>query len=393
MSNLVQLAPRPPEPAPQQGRHRRSPRRAVALVAVALVLLALTPVAASVRTALTAPGQASTSMRLVEWMRDHGGGPVVNLVENWWYARNAPQGAAPDPAMLPAIAAGATAAAGSGSEPPLLRSAVSPPLPGEATWHGAAGRPGVDTVDTGYFRPLLQAPSVIVGTAWIDQSRTRTQLLAGTRDPQPPVGVKSVDGRGAKVPGSDRARLLATFNSGFRMKDSQGGYFANGQEIAPLRDGAASLVVDAAGRVDIGAWGRDLRLGPSTAAVRQNLDLIVEQGAAVPGLDSASNAWGTSKNQFQYTWRSGLGVDRNGNLVYVAADRITLADLASSLAAAGAVRGMQLDIHPQLVTFMTYRPDQAVGAGNGTRLLPAMIPPTNRYLVVSQRDFLAVTSR
>jgi hypothetical protein len=54
---------------------------------------------------------------------------------------------------------------------------------------------------------------------------------------------------------------------------------------------------------------------------------------------------------------------------------------------------MELDIHPHMVTFMTYRPRQARDAGSGGRLLPAMLPPTNRYLVPSQRDFLAITAR
>jgi hypothetical protein len=187
---------------------------------------------------------------------------------------------------------------------------------------------------------------------------------------------------------------VATFNSGFKLKDARGGYYTAGREIVPLRAGAASLVIDASGRVDLGAWGRDVGPTPGTAAVRQNLDLVVDHGAPVPGLDAnTANAWGSSNNQFQYTWRSGLGVDAHGDLLYVAANQINLADLAHCLAVAGAVRGMELDIHPQMVTFMTYRPGQARNAGSGTRLLPAMLPPTIRYLGPSQRDFLAVTAR
>jgi hypothetical protein len=36
--------------------------------------------------ALTYPGDASVEVRTVEWVRDHGGGPLVDLAESWWYA-------------------------------------------------------------------------------------------------------------------------------------------------------------------------------------------------------------------------------------------------------------------------------------------------------------------
>ena len=199
------------------------------------------------------------------------------------------------------------------------------------------------------------------------------------------------------VPGevlAAQAALLATFNYGFKLKDARGRYYAGGREIVPLRPGAASLVIDSSGRVDVGAWGRDVARSPAVVSVRQNLDLIVDHSRPVPGLDAnTANAWGSSNNQFQYTWRSGLGIDAHGDLIYVAADRINLADLASCLTAAGAVRAMELDIHPQMVTFMTYGPGQAHGAGVGNRLLPSMLPPANRYLVSSQHDFLALTTR
>lgn len=235
---------------------------------------------------------------------------------------------------------------------------------------------------------------MIVGAAWMDQTLTRTQLIAGTQDPAPARHQTGVDGLGGQVPAASRAGLLATFNAGFKLKDARGGYETAGRRIVPLRPGAASLVIDASGRIAVGAWDHDVGPAPGVVAVRQNLDLIVDHGAPVPGLDAnAGNAWGSANNQFQYTWRSGLGVDAHGNLVYVAADKITLADLARSLAAAGAVRGMQLDIHPEMVTYLTYQPGQALQAGVGNRLLPAMVPPTDRYLVPSQRDFLAVTSR
>jgi hypothetical protein len=67
-----------------------------------------------------------------------------------------------------------------------------------------------------------------------------------------------------------------------------------GRELVPLRAGAASLVVDASGRVDIGAWGRDVGLMPGMAAACQNLDLVVDHGAPVPGLHANSTEWSST---------------------------------------------------------------------------------------------------
>lgn len=230
---------------------------------------------------------------------------------------------------------------------------------------------------------------MVVGVAWIDQNQVRTHLIAGTTDPTPGG---AADGRGGRIPPDLRAGLLAAFNSGFKLEDAEGGYVIRGRPVIPLRDGAASLSIDTVGRVDIGQWGRDLGPTPGTDTVRQNLTLIVDRAAPVPGLDAnTDHRWGSTRNQLQYTWRSGLGVDTAGNLVYVAGDQLTLADLARALTAAGAVRGMELAIHPQHVTFRRY-PSGPRSTTAGTRLLPGMSASPHQFLAPDPRDFLAVTT-
>ena len=87
--------------------------------------------------------------------------------------------------------------------------------------------------------------------------------------------------------------------------------------------------------------------------------------------------------------RGGVGVDANGGLVW-AGGRISPLDLANALIAAGAVRGMQLDINPDWVGFNSYD----VGADNvahGNGLYGAT--GANRYLSPDGRDFVAVFVR
>jgi hypothetical protein len=53
-------------------------------------------------------------------------------------------------------------------------------------------------------------------------------------------------------------------------------------------------------------------------------------------------------------WRTGIGIDRSGRLVYVAAPDLTAAGLASILVRAGAVRAIEFDINPEWPTFDVY---------------------------------------
>ena len=194
------------------------------------------------------------------------------------------------------------------------------------------------------------------------------------------------------VPLAERPSLVATFNSGFKMQDANGGWYSGGNTAVPLQQGAASLVVRKDGTATVGQWGRDVGPGPNVVSVRQNLRLIVDGGQPVPGLTSnAGGAWGSAKNQLQYTWRSGLGVTANGNLVYVGGADMNLAALASALTEAGAVTGMQLDIHDNMVDLFTYSHNG--GGLTPQKLLPTMPGSNTRYLAPDQRDFIAVTLR
>jgi hypothetical protein len=65
--------------------------------------------------------------------------------------------------------------------------------------------------------------------------------------------------------------------------------------------------------------------------------------------------------------------------------------LAAAMVKAGIVRGMELDIHTQMVTFSTYRPDRPGSAP--AHLLPTMAGLADRYLKPDQRDFFAVELR
>ncbi len=338
---------------------------------MAIVLLVLMiPVGWSYVGALTAPGSAPWTARTVEWISDHGGRGLVVWVERWWYSRHQPPVGGTPPGGLPR---GAGVFRGASGQLPVQRHVpahlprpaditpfASPALKGEGVWH-PTGRTvkGIPAMYTTSLRPDSVHTSLVTGVAWMDTKLLRAVLVAGTQEP---------GGGGwpwsAEVPTSQRSTLAATFNSGFKLSDSHGGYYANGRTAAPLGNGEASLVIYRDGTATVARWGRDASMGPNVASVRQNLSLIVDHGHPVPGLAQDSIAkWGATLGNQLLVWRSGLGVDRNGGLLYAAGPGLSVASLARVLAAAGAVRAMELDIN------------------------------TDRYLVPDERDFVAMFAR
>ena len=363
------------------GENRLRWRALVRWVGGVVVVLAVLVVGGSYCGALLYPGEASLSVRTVEWLRDNGASPLVDAVENWWYIRHAPstrpRAARPDTWAARPVGVG-------------MVDAHTRPGHWAAGPMGTAHGPAMSSsaLSSSAFYPDSDHPGVLAAVARFDQHLVTAHLIAGTREPD-----RTVWSEGGQVPGGQRAGLVASFNSGFKMAGAHGGYFAEGRVARPLRDGAASLVITRDGRVSVDQWGRDRAFSPDVAAVRQNLALIVDHGAVVPGLDvNRDERWGSAGNQLQCTWRSALGVDAAGNLYYVAGDQLTLATLARALASTGVVRGMELDIHPAEVHLFAYRhlPD---GTPVPEKLLGAMRGPTDRYLHPDQRDFVALTLR
>ncbi len=367
--------------------NRRRPRRRRLWIATAGVgVLLVAPVVTFVQ-AMAYPGSAPTSVRAVEWVRDHGGGPVVDRVEVWWYSHNQPPrtGAPQDGVSAPA---GVTAV-----EPGLPTTRLLPlvrPLAGEGSWTAASSARGVTTLYTTWLRPDPQHLPVVVAAALIPQRVDALHLVAGTREPLP--GMPSH--QQYQVPPADRSSLVVAFNAGFTMADSNGGWFGEGRLAARLVDGAASLVIRSDGRPQVGVWGADQRMGPDVVAVRQNLVLIVANGHPVDGLDAnAFGRFGSSSSQYEYAWRSGIGTDPNGDLIYVAGAGLTLVTLADAMARSGITTGMELDIHTPLVTFNAFTPGPVPGQITGHKLLRSMDRPATRYLVPDQRDFFYATVR
>jgi hypothetical protein len=270
----------------------------------------------------------------------------------------------------------------------------------EGTWRPEGRRVGdVRSVyETALTPPGGSQPA---GIAWMDTSLLSARLYSGSESP----------GGGphrytAPVQPSGARSLVAAFNGGFIMKDARGGYYTEGRTIDPLRPGAASLVIYTDGSVDVGAWGRDVRMSSSVVAVRQNLAPLVAGGhptARAAGADWQQ--WGStcgasscahSVPGIERQWRSGVGVTASGALVYAQGPGLDPLQLAKLLARAGVVRGMELDINPDWPVFSTYDPGRngLASASTGRKLLAATVRGPGTFFEGSwARDFITMSAR
>ena len=340
-------------------------------------------------------------VRVVEWARDHQLGGLVDAIERTWYSHHqppvggTPRGGiprAPRLAVAPrrhTVRAVLAPSHTTDTRPPNIPPLAVPPLPGEGVWQPSGrtvnGRPALWIT---YLRPDALHTSLLAGVARLDMSHLRATLHAGTVVPGGGPWQ-----HGAQIAAADYPNVVATFNSAFRLDNSQGGYYAEGRTVQALQADRASFVAYADGHVDVGLWGRDDAMTPAVISVRQNLGLIVDNGAVVPGLDDANNAlWGGTVGNHVYVWRSGVGVDVHGNLVYAGGPGLNVATLAEILRRAGCVRAMELDINTWWVSFNIYTHD-AGGALQDANLLPSMVRPPGRYLNASTRDFIEIDTR
>ena len=359
-------------------------RRVLVLTAV----LALIPATVSLIGALTAQSNSTVGIKFVEWMRDNGARGIVNKVENIYYSLNAPAKGGAALHRLPGQAGALVSAGAAGHavlyRPPNIKPLVPHGLPGEGIWHATyangGSRPPVLITS---FRPEPQDyPQAVVGVAWMDHTRTSTWLYPGISEPGVTMGSRGPE----KVPTELRSRLVATFNSGFKLSDSGGGFAMGGHTYAPLKRDIATFVRYKNGRVDIVKWTGPGAAGPTIAIARQNLPLIVNGGKPNPNLNDGPE-WGATLGNAALVWRSAVGVDRLGNLIYAAGPDQGLHSLASTMIHAGAVRAMELDINTYWTSFISYR---FPGAGHPANLLESMDRSPSRYLTPDDRDFFAV---
>ena len=355
----------------------------IALALAVLVIVALGYAGWSIHSAMNdSPGEPFQVVAAT-WMRDHNMGGLVARLEDFYYAHidtpavggkptvSASFGAdsggqltttAPSVEATPSPAISATptpSSSASSSQSPttppdfsFIPQPTSTPSPGEVShlqppadlispaavpeplegvWqpvgNRVAGQHAVyvtrvrtDDVHTSYYATAM----------WLDTSLLTSMFVPGYEEPK--GGPNPFNGA---LPENLWPELMANTNGAFRLDDTRGGYWYDGQMVQPLVKGRATIAFYRDGGVRIGRWGRDLSLTPDMLAVRQNLDLIVDHGQSQVDGTQYSVTWGATTDKTSLAWRAGIGQRADGSLVYVLGQALTAQTLADTLVASG----------------------------------------------------------
>ena len=194
---------------------RLTPWRRCRRVVVIALLVCLVPTTTSYISAMTQPSNSTFAIRSFEWLRDHGAAGLAVQAEDILYSLGAPSTGGPGLRALPG-GSRVGAAPDSAVHPPNVPPLIQPALAGEGVWVPSESWTGSSRpVQITQFRSDPSYPRMVAGVAWINTATTRVALYPGRVEP--PVSLPRGE---MQVPVSMRGRLLATFNSGFKLQDS-----------------------------------------------------------------------------------------------------------------------------------------------------------------------------
>jgi len=208
-----------------------------------------------------------------------------------------------------------------------------------------------------FVRPDKDRSYALVTIAQLDMGKMKLGAVAGKKEP----GGKAGNPGPGKVPQDiiDSNRLVAAFDGGFQYRDGEYGMMVGGKTYLPLQNNLGTVVGYQNGEVKIVNYtGQDL--GTGVEFIRQNCPILIENGQLAVEDVKNKKLWGRTFTSGIYTWRTGMGLTKNGNLLFAVGNNLTPTTLAIALKMAGAENAIQLDINPNWVRFTIFSP-----LGNG----------------------------
>ena len=269
--------------------------------------------------------------------------------------------------------------------------AANMPLPDEGHWKPVSlnSFPNQTVAVQTFVRPDPDRSFAYATLIEMDMSKLVLSSVGGTQEPGGKVGVHGA----GKIPSEVRAsgKLVAAFDGGFQYSDGQYGMIVGSQTYLPLQTKLATLVGYSDGRLKIMKYDGQA-LGSGVSFVRQNCPMLIENSLISFENEADKKLWGRTLTSDIYTWRSGVGLTANGNLLYAVGNSLTPLTLARALKSAGAVNAMQLDINPFWVRFSLFN-GFANGVYTSDVLMKEMHNGASEFLNGYNKDFFYVSKK
>lgn len=249
-----------------------------------------------------------------------------------------------------------------------------------------------------FVRPDSKRSFATVSIVQINTKLVGIESVAGIKEPGGSLGNF---GTGV-IPKNvlDSGNLIAAFNGGFLYNDGKYGMIVGDKTYVPLKINEGTLVAYTDGSVKIINYTGD-NLGSNVAFARQNGPLIIDNSEkATLSPTDYKKVQGRIYNGEKivpdgtFTWRSGIGVTKTGNLLYAVGNNLSPESLANALQMAGAVSATQLDINPSHIHFYIF--NKTSSGDYKAIFLNKDLQRLNKsaqYLSGSQRDFFYLYKR
>jgi hypothetical protein len=281
-----------------------------------------------------------------------------------------------------------------------IASSISTPIPvinglpkvsGEGIWvnHPLKLFPGAQTMAYSFVRPDPERPYAYVTLVQMDMTKMNLGAVAGISQPGGPAGNPGP----GRIPQNivDSGKLVAAFDGGFQFRDGSYGMIVGGKTYLPLKTDVGTLVGYKDGTLKIVNYTGQ-NLGNNVVFIRQNCPILIQNGQVFAQNELNKKLWGRTFNADIFTWRSGIGLTAQGNLIYAVGNNLSPTSLAQALKMAGAVSAIQLDINPFWVRFNIFEP-----AGNAkyttSTLTRDLKDGSKAYLTGYSKDFFFVYAK
>lgn len=259
------------------------------------------------------------------------------------------------------------------------------PEKGEGVWKNRHLKifPNQEVMAYTFVRPDPDRPFAYVTLMQIDTKEIHLSAVAGTKQPGGPVGNIGPGAVPSQIVLS--GKLVAAFDGGFQYRDGQYGMIVDGHTYLPLKENVGTLVGYKDGTLKIIDY-LNQSLGNNVEFVRQNCPILIENGEISILNEKNKQLWGRTLTSSIFTWRTGVGITKKGNLLFAVGNNLTPLSLSYALKMAGAVNAIQLDINPYWVRFNIFD-NTSTGQYHTSTLTPDLKDGSTQYLHGYSKDF------